>query len=290
MTLEELQEAVKFVKDYTGLDPANADDFKKGFAEKFFTEKDITSNKKLTGIATGFLSGKLTTKLKRDYKLDATDVEGKTIEEILDIVAQKTESEKEELKKQVTDPGEGLKELQAQFDKVKGQLEQEKEAKKLALKAAEDKDKEYATKELNRRKTEAFNGFLDKVKKGDEAAKRKPLIALNEEQEHFYLTKLRDIYDIDFEDDKPILVDKEGKKISNPNKAGEFLDPIEGFYQIAEQRKYVQNNAGGKVDKDVLDLGLKKPEQQTQIPGVKERVLPAKAVEAAERLNALIQK
>lgn len=286
MTLEELQEAVKFVKDYTGLDPANADDFKKGFTEKFYTEKDITSNKKLTGIATGFLSGKLTTKLKRDHKLDQSDVEGKTIEEILDLVTHKIEAEKEDLKKQITDPGKGLEELQANYDKLKSQFDQEKEAKKLALKAIEDKDKEYATKELNRRKTEAFNDILGKVKKGDETAKRKPLIALNEEQEHFYLTKLRDTYDIDFEDDKPVLTDKEGKKISNPNKAGEFLDPIEGFYQIAEQRKYVQNNAGGKVDKDVLDFG-RKPEQQTQNPVVKERVLPAKALEAAERLNAL---
>lgn len=284
MTLEELQETVKFVKDYTGLDPANADEFKRGFSEKFFTEKDITSNKKLTGIATGFLSGKLTTKLKRDYKLEATDIEGKTIEEILDIVARKTETEKEELKKQVSDPGEGLKELQAQFEKVKGQLDQEKQAKADLKKALEEKDKEYTTKELNRKKNEAFEDILGKVRKGEEG-KRKPLIALSEEQEFFYKNKLKDTFELDFEDGKVILTDKEGKKIPNPNKAGEFLEPLDAFYQIAEEKKYVQNNPGGKVERDVLDFG-KKPEQVQQ-PGVKERVLPTKALEAAERLKAL---
>lgn len=284
MTEEELKEAVKFVKDYTGLDPANAEEFKKGFAEKFFTEKDITSNKKLTGIATGFLSGKLTTKLKRDFKLEATEIEGKSIEEIIDLTIQKSEAEKEELKKQITDPGEGIKELQAQFEKTKSQLEQEKEAKKAALKALEEKDKEYTTKELNRKKNEAFEDILGRVRKGEEG-KRKPLIALSEEQEFFYKNKLKDTFELDFEDGKVILTDKEGKKIPNPNKAGEFLDPLDAFYLLAEEKKYIQNNPGGKVEREVLDFG-KKPEQVQQ-PGVKERVLPTKALEAAERLKAL---
>lgn len=284
MTEEQLNAALKFVKDYTGLDPADQDEFKKGFTEKFFTEKDITSNKKLTAIATGFLSGKLTTKLKRDYKLESSEIEGKSIEEIIDLTIQKSESEKEELKKQITDPGEGLKEIQAQLEKTKAQLDQEKEAKKLALKALEDKDKEYNTKELNRKKEEAFEDILGRVRKGEEG-KRKPLIALSEEQEFFYKNKLKDSFELDFEDGKVILTDKEGKKVPNPNKAGEFLDPLDAFYQIAEEKKYVQNNAGGKVEKDIIDF-VKKPEQQP-ISGVKERVLPSKAIENAERLKSL---
>lgn len=81
------------------------------------------------------------------------------------------------------------------------------------------------------------------------------------------------------------MTDKEGKKVPNPNKAGEFLDPLDAFYQIAEEKKYVQNNAGGKVEKDIIDF-VKKPEQQP-ISGVKERVLPSKAIENAERLKSL---
>ncbi|MES2829672.1 MAG: hypothetical protein V4687_16035 [Bacteroidota bacterium] len=290
MTLEELEAAVKFVKDYTGLDPANSDEFKKGFTEKFYTEKDITSNKKLTGIATGFLSGKLTTKLKRDYKLDQADVEGKTIEEILDLAIQKAETEKEELKKQITDPGEGLKEIQAQLEKTKAQLDQEKEAKKLALKALEEKDKEYTTKELNRKKNEAFEDILGKVRKGEEG-KRKPLIALSEEQEFFYKNKLKDTFELDFEEGKVILTDKEGKKIPNPNKAGEFLDPLDAFYQIAEEKKYIQNNAGGKVDKAVLDLGLNNQQQhQQQEQNGNKRTPSPKVLEHIEHLKALGQK
>lgn len=284
MTEEELKEAVKFVKDYTGLDPANAEEFKKGFAEKFFTEKDITSNKKLTGIATGFLSGKLTTKLKRDFKLEAAEIEGKSIEEIIDLTIQKSEAEKDELKKQIGEPAEGLKDLQSQLEKSNLALQQEKEAKKAALKALEEKDKEYTQKEFNREKSDFFKSVLDKVKKGEEG-KRKPLIALAEEQEHFFNVKINETFDFAKEDGKWILTDKEGKKIPNPNKAGEFLEPEDGIYNIAEQRKYVQNNPGGKVEKDILDFG-KKPEQAQQ-PGVKERVLPTKALEAAERLKAL---
>ena len=289
MTEEELKEAVKFIKDYTGLDPANAEEFKKGFTEKFYTEKDITSNKKLTGIATGFLSGKLTTKLKRDYKLDQSDVEGKTIEEIIDLAIQKTEAEKEELKKQITDPSEGLKEIQAQLEKTKTQLDQEKEAKKLALKALEDKDKEYTAKEVSRKKNEAFEDILGKVRKGEEG-KRKPLIALSEEQEFFYKNKLKDTFELDFEEGKVILTDKEGKKIPNPNKAGEFLDPLDAFYQIAEEKKYVQNNAGGKVDKDILDLGQNKQQNQQQQVNPNQRTPSPKVLEHIESLKALSSK
>jgi len=171
-----------------------------------------------------------------------------------------------------------------QAEEQKAREEEEKAAKLDLKKSLEQKDQEYATKEKNRKKTDEYNSILDKLKKGEEG-KRKPLIALSEEQERFLNNKIQSSFELDFEENgKVVLTDKEGKRIPNPNKAGEFLEPLDAFYQIAEERKYIQNNAGGKVEKDAFDFG-KKIEQQQQIT-TPQRVLPAKALENAERLKS----
>ena len=130
MTLEELQEAYKFVKEYTGFDPAKPEDFKTGFDGKFFTQRDLTTKgSKAIEITSGYFLGKMSGTLKKAFDLDGSEIEGKKLEEIIDLGIEKQKAAIEDLKKQSTEPNEAIKELTAQLDKTKLKLEEEKTAK-----------------------------------------------------------------------------------------------------------------------------------------------------------------
>ena len=53
-------------------------------------------------------------------------------------------------------------------------------------------------------------------------------------------------YTIDLEDDKPVIL-KDGHRIPDPNKAGEFLDPVTAIRMEAEKNKILKVTDASKV-------------------------------------------
>lgn len=247
-------------------------DFWSEFNGAFISKATASSDEEFVNKLTGKRVGPIMTALMREFELDKKEFGDKTPEYIATHVS-KTYKQK---LKELTDAGggsndENAKKLQANLEKLTGELNQYKEQNQTLSKQIEEQTQSYEGK----LKSISVKTHLDKVKaeipfvSDDES----PLVKLAKDG---FDTHIEKTYNFDVDDQGNLVVtDKSGNKIHNKNKTA-FLSPLEVLKRDAEEKKILRlnngqpKNSGGKKD-------------DTDIQPVHNRTLPKKAIANADR-------
>lgn len=273
---------LKDVTEFLGVEAKDLAEFKAKINAKFITRKEALDDDEISEALkskiTGKVSGTINTLAKRFGKLTNEDLEGKKYEEVIELMANKLNTEIAGLKEASTKGSdEKVKELEEKLGKISTTLQEEKEAKALLKKTLEDKETEWGGKFKDIKKNTVLSGAKDKI--------TPKLIEMSEEQRFFLDNKISELYNIDFDEkEQPFVTDKAGKRIPNPNKAGDFLGLEDAILKIAEEKNYVKKNSGGTVAQEIFTK--KEPEIQNAQQPTK-RVHP-NAVKHAEELKTVI--
>lgn len=225
----------------TGVDSLDklSDQFNKTFVSRQVALEDEEIKTKIVGKITGGLS----TLMKREFELDAKELEGKKVEDILSVGVLKLKSKITELETNATKgKDEAVIEWQTKADKYKKEAGDYKaQVEGLGKLFEETKgtfEKEKKSWSINR-------GYEDSYKKvfsqfSDEVSKD------NLKVEGFN-TLVSKTYQFDIDENSELVVfDREGKRIPSTSKMGSFLTPEEALMKIATENKLLKMNEGNK--------------------------------------------
>lgn len=241
---------VKQIAEFLGVDAKDFAEFKTKFGAKFITKKEAAEDEEIIGPLNsrivGKVSGTINTILKREAGLSNEDLEGKKYEEAIALAFSKMKDEIKGLKETATKGGdEKIKEWETKYEKLNTTLKEEKEAKELLQKTLQEKETDYTGKI----KSLKVNSILSEAKK----KVSDKLIEMSKEQQFFFDNKIKESLKIELDDKESVIVmGADGKRIQNVNKAGDFLDLEGAILKIAQEEKYVKQNAGGAVSPNVI--------------------------------------
>jgi hypothetical protein len=227
---EENNEILEFV----GFDPEkheSIEDFKKEFSEKFITVEDAVNNEAVKKAITGRYFGSINTSQKRlikDLGIELEDLEGKKIEDINDAIAEAAKAKLEELKasSNATET-EQLTKLQEDLEKAQRVAKEEKIAKESVVMQFEEFKAQTESTSKQAKLSNAYEEARKVVKFKQD---------LTDVESIGFNHKLKESFVFDFDADGVFTVtDKNGNRIKNENKAGEFLSPSEVMQKLAAE-------------------------------------------------------
>jgi transcription initiation factor IIE alpha subunit len=274
---------IKDLLDYLGVeDVKDLDAFKKSFSEKYITRAEANDDDEIKSKITGKITGSITTLAKRLFGLSSEEINGKKWEEIVELGKAKQDSLIEELKsKQGQSSDEAVKELQAKLEKANARLQEYKDNNSLLQKTLEDTKADYE----GRLKTEKINNILAAEKS---KVQTKLKSDLSKAEQHYLDSLIKESIKIDFDEQNEVLVlNAEGKRLANPNKAGAFLTLSEAIESIADKEGFIKKNDGGKVNPAVFTDNNQKNNGQPQ--GTERRVHP-NALKNAEQIKSAVNR
>ncbi len=273
---------LKDLTDYLGIDGKDIAEFKAKFTEKYLSKKDEDAIQELLAPAlakaTGKIKGTIDTIVKREFGLTNDDLDGKKYEEVLALAASKTKGEITALKEASgKDNDQKVKDLETKLEKLNKTLSEEKEAKELVKKSLEEKELDYSGK---------IKGFkIDSILKGAKEKIAPSLIDLTEEQRFYFDNKINSEFKIDFDEkENPIVLGVDGKRIPNPNKAGDFLGIEDAILKIAEEKKYTKKNAGGTIPQTLFNT-----QKEKETNTVTEKKVHPNAVKHVQQLKEAVE-
>jgi transcription initiation factor IIE alpha subunit len=274
---------IKDLLDYLGVeDVKDLDAFKKSFSEKYITRAEANDDDEIKSKITGKITGSITTLAKRLFGLTSEEINGKKWEEIVELGKAKQDSLIEELKsKQGQSSDEAVKELQAKLEKANARLQEYKDNNSLLQKTLEDTKADYE----GRIKTEKINNILATEKS---KVQTKLKSDLSKAEQHYLDSLIKESIKIDFDEQNEVLVlNAEGKRLANPNKAGAFLTLSEAIESIADKEGFIKKNDGGRVNPAVFTDNNQKNNVQPQ--GTERRVHP-NALKNAEQIKSAVNR
>jgi hypothetical protein len=220
-------------------DVKDLNELKEKFNAKFSPISALEEANKKLGDFTGKYAGHTTNIVKRLAGLENKDIEGKKWEEVIELGFNKFKSQIEELEasKAGANTDEIAKEFQKKIDKITKERDDYKTNHESLLYTYEKEKLESETK---------FKGFkvgnLFESAKGKVATKLKSDMSLAEKMG--FEAALKEI-NVDFDEkETPIIKDKEGKRLVNPNKAGTFLSLDEAIELKANELGLIKKNTG----------------------------------------------
>lgn len=229
----------KEILKFLGIDDAKSvEEFKEKFNTSFVPKSDLDAETKKLSDATGKITGGFATHAKRVFGLTNEEIKDKKWEDILELASTKLTGEVEELKK---NQGQGndkaLEKALAEAEKIKKERDE--------FKAAHE-----TTQSLLEKTTGEYEGKLKGLKVGSifESAKSKVYPKLKSDmspaEKLGYEASINDFV-VDFDDkDTPIVKDKAGNMLKNPNKAGSFLSLEEALESKAAELNLIKKNNG----------------------------------------------
>lgn len=240
---------LKDIISYTGIEASNFEEFKNKFSEKFVPKGEAIDIEAIKSETVGKAIGPVQTKIKSLFGLTAEETAGlKKWEEILDLAHKKVKSKEDELTELSLRSSDGaLKELNDKIEKLNRTKDEYKTAAQQAQEALQAKENEWSGK---------FKSFKTESILKDSMLKVHPKIAKLSEAEQFHMDSLiKENVIIDFdENDQPIVLNKEGKRWNDPNKAGGFLTADAVIELIATEKNYIKKNDAGER-KPVFNTG-----------------------------------
>jgi hypothetical protein len=224
-------------------DVKDINEFKDKFKTKFLSKDEIFDDedvkKKLDdekAKLTGKIAGSIATVGKRVFGLTNEEIKDKKWEEIIEMGANKSKSRIEELEGGMSSE-DIKKEYESKIEKISKSANDYKTALE-TLQGTYEKEKGD------------FEGKLKGLKTGNllEGAKTKLMPKLKEmtpAEKLGWDAKINSLL-IDYDEkDNPVIKDKEGKRLQNPNKAGSFLTIDEALEQSAVELDLIKKNNGG---------------------------------------------
>jgi len=228
------------VLKYTGIElgeDATEETFKTSFDAVFVKKDNAASDEGIKAAIMGESTRKYATEIKRTFKesgIELSEEEGKLpVNELLRLLPTKKDeiytSKIEELESKAGKPTEAFDALQTKYSQLQTKFADVDGLREgLATKLTE-KDKEFDTFQKTFKLTEATKDIWGKVTSNfsDTAS---------DLEKRGFMASMNDTYTIELDGDKPVIL-KEGHRITDPNKHGEFLNPVDVIKQEAEAAK-----------------------------------------------------
>lgn len=269
------------VKDIlTALDikAEDIDGFKKAINEKFIPKSQAMDDDEIKGKITGKITGAFTTNAKRVFGLSNEDVKDKKWEDILELGVQKQNERIKELEDLASaNNGEKEKELTSKLEKAAKKADEYKNLLETASQTLAQKETEFTSTIKGMKVSSFFDKAKEKV-----SSKLKSDIS---EAERFYLdSKLKENIIVDFDDNgEPLVLGKDGKRLTNPNKVGAFFSLEEAIEKEAETLNLIKKNNGQVIDPKKIFTPI---EQKAQIQQTNTRTIHPNALKNAEVLRS----
>jgi hypothetical protein len=228
---------VKDLFDYLGIEATDIDVFKSAFATKFVTKDEAWQDDEIKSKVTGRVTNEVQRFIKNEFGLSNEDIKGKHYEDVLKLGAERFKSKIAELEeKQNMEGDEKIKNLTDELTKYKSTVNDYKTQLDNTKKQFEEVNNDWSNKYKGLKINHVLNDAKIKI-----ASKLKSDMT---EAERFYLDhKISESIKVDFdENEKAIVLDKDGKRIANPNKVGEFMQLEEVLSSIAERENLVKKN------------------------------------------------
>lgn len=242
MEAKEILEALDLGDDVTTLDQ-----LKEKHSKKFISLATAHENEEVRSKATGKLLGSLTTTLKKSFELSPDEIKDKKIEEVIEIISNKSKTKISELEtgsKKTKD--EAVIDLEAKLDKLKKDAESYKSAAETASKALQEKEGVFEKE----KKGWKVNSMFDGVKKEFE---RELISDIDPLKRKGFDSEINEkyIFDLDESGNELAVYDKDLKRVADPKKLGAFLTPKDLLLSEASKAKLLKMNDGKTVTKVV---------------------------------------
>jgi len=238
---------IKDISEFTGIDAETFDEFKEKFNSSFIRKDRAAEDQDVAKAVMGKQTREYATEIKRVAKesgIELTEEESKLpVNELLRLIPTKKDetytSQIQKLKEGAKKPSEQVQEWEQKYQQLNNKYEDTVNLLNNTKSTLQEKEQEFVTFQKNFKKNEAVkdiwskaNQFISEQK--DEMSK----IGFN--------SYINQKYTIDLEDDKPVIF-KDGHRIPDPNKAGEFLDPITAIRMEAEAKGMLKVTEPSKV-------------------------------------------
>lgn len=256
----------KEIFEYLGIpEDSDLETFKTSFNDKFIPKSEMPDEDKIKSSTVGKFTGHFNALAKKHFDLDSEELKKyDKWEDVFDAGIAKKNKQLEDLKLLSNQSNDGaLKELNEKLERSNQT-------------AREYKDANEAIKSAMEQQSTEWNGKLKATKadfiKKDSLFKIKDKVSETLSKGDQFLLQARiDELVIDFDEkDQPIALDKEGKRIQNPKKIGEFLDPIGAIELIIESEGFAKkNNASANSG-----FQQRKPEQSQQSNNQQRQIHP----------------
>lgn len=232
---------LKDILGFTGIEAESIEDFKTKFSESFVPKTEYSKLEKEKSEIVGKTLGPIQTKLKSTFGLTAEETKDITTwEPIVELIASKHKAREIELSETAFKSSDGaLKELNEKLEKSNRSVVEYKTAVQQAQEELQKEREQFAGK---------FKSFKSDSIYKDAFFKVQPKLASLSEAEQFYLNNLvKENVIIDFdENDQPTVLNKEGKRYTDPNKAGGFLSVDQVIESIASEKNFIKKNDAGE--------------------------------------------
>ena len=232
---------LKDILGFTGIEAESIEDFKAKFSESFVSKKEVPDLEKEKSIWVGKTLGPIQTRIKSTFGITADEEKDlKTWEDYVALADKKVKAKETELTELSFKSSDGaLKELNDKLEKSNKSVEQYKSAAQLAQEELMKEREQFAGKFKSYKAESIFKDSFLKVQ---------PNLSQLSEPEQFYLNaQIKENVIIDFdENDQPIVLNKEGKRWADPNKAGGFLTADQAIFAIATEKNLIKKNDAGQ--------------------------------------------
>lgn len=231
----------------------NIDQFKEKFNKSFVGRGIALEDEEIKSKIVGKITGGITTNLKREFGLENKDIEGKKVEEILELGLTKYKTKISELETNLTkNTDEKLTEWQTKAEKAKKEALEYKAQLDIVAGSLEQTKQGFEKEKKNWNISAQFNESYKKIQSmfADEVAKD----ALKVEGFNTIISK-KYVFDLDESTNTLAVYDKEGNRVQNPAKIGAYLTPEELLVREATEHKMLKMNDGGAkpvVQKTIL--------------------------------------
>lgn len=228
---------LKDILSYQGIElgeEATVEDYKKSFDMVFVKKDNAANDDEIKAAIMGESTRKYATEIKRTFKesgLELTEEEAKLpVNDLLRLIPTKKDevytSKIEELEKKAGKPSEALEALQTKYNQLETKFGDVDKLRGDLANQLTEKDKEFDTFQKTFKLNEATKDIWGKVNNG--------LSKQSSELERVgFVAKMNETYKIELDGDSPVIL-KDGHRIPDPSKHGEFLAPVDVLKSEAE--------------------------------------------------------
>lgn len=240
----------KELLDFLGIEATNLDEFKTGFSQKYYTEKQIHDSKDLLGKFTGKTLKKIKQAIlnkAREKDIPFTQADFDSVDLIEDVVDQLVTKQAEVFGSKITDlqgqvgktGEEAIKPYLEKISAYERSLADEKKAKK-DIADQFDSFRQESEGKIKSTRIDYFKKDLMTSIPYDANQMKDPLKAKGWE------SHVAENFRFDFDEhDNPVILDKSGAKIKNPKKADEWLSPKDVLTAEADKLGLIPKNPQG---------------------------------------------
>ena len=231
---------LKDILSYQGIElgeEATVEDYKKSFDMVFVKKDNAANDDEIKAAIMGESTRKYATEIKRTFKesgLELTEEEAKLpVNDLLRLIPTKKDevytSKIEELEKKAGKPSEALEALQTKYNQLETKFGDVDKLRGDLANQLTEKDKEFDTFQKTFKLNEATKDIWGKVTSNfSETA--------SDLEKRGFMAEMNDKYTIELDGDNPVIL-KDGHRIADPNKHGEFLAPVDVIKSEAETAK-----------------------------------------------------